>query len=228
MPLSFSVKASVNARNLSWQDTRCKFLDTPLRIPWSVSLLRTQYPTPGESQRSWCWNMWVALLHWHSPRIQISVRVKGLRKLPTGIQVLALSWTDQITVFSYLQFDLGSLSNFVSWVTLTGLLPHGGSHRSQVLPTIPSPGRQWHAEQYVTPDRPSKMNLWPADTQGLSVSKTAHYSLKNSLRIFLIVLFLEEIMARRNTWTPTSNAFKTSHSMIPHTKPKFHNYPLFP
>ncbi len=47
MPLSFSVKTSVNARNLSWQGTRCKFLDTPLRIPWIVSLLRTQYPTPG-------------------------------------------------------------------------------------------------------------------------------------------------------------------------------------
>ncbi len=80
--------------------------------------------------------MWAVLLHWHSPSIQISVRVKGLRKLPTGIQMLALSWTEQITVFSYLQFDLQSLSNFVSWVTQTGQLPHGGSHRSEVLPTV--------------------------------------------------------------------------------------------
>ena len=80
--------------------------------------------------------MWAALLHWHSPSNQISVRVKGLRKLPTGIQELALSWTDQIVRFSYLQFELGTLSNFFSWVTQTGQLPHGGSHRSQDLPTI--------------------------------------------------------------------------------------------
>jgi hypothetical protein len=164
--------------------------------------------------------MWAALLHWHSPSIQISVRVKGLRKLPTGIQELALSWTDQIIRFSYLQFELGTLNKFShGWPRLVsyhmvevidpkicplssessgGYSSHHPSQRGshdQADPCIPhnhrvGPGRQWHVKQYMAPDRPSKMDLWPADTQGLSVSKTAHYSLKNSLGIPPIVLLL--------------------------------------